>query len=59
VRMIFRLEVVVEAQTTQIEATSDFSDFDAEVQIEAPPIATPTPAATEAAPIATPTPAQG
>jgi len=44
VRMIFRLEVVVEALTTQIEATSDFSDFDAEVQIEAPPIATPTPA---------------
>jgi len=60
VRMIFRLEVVVEAQTTKIEATSDFSDFDAEVQIVAPPIATPTPAATEAAPTeSTPTPAQG
>jgi len=59
VRMILRLEVVVQDQTVQIEATSDFSDFDAEVQIEAPQIATPTPAATEAAPIATPTPAQG
>jgi hypothetical protein len=50
VRMILRLEIVTADFTTQIEATSDFSDFDAEVEIVAPDIATPTPAATEATP---------
>jgi hypothetical protein len=50
VRMILRLEMVVSELSTQIEATSDLSDFDAEVQIVAPDIATPTPAATGAAP---------
>jgi hypothetical protein len=44
VRMIFRLELVVSELTTEIEATSDFSDFDAEVQIQAPELPTPTPA---------------
>ena len=44
VRLIFRLELGLGAQSTRIEITSDFSDFDSEVQIETPVVATPTPA---------------
>jgi hypothetical protein len=47
-QLILRLEVAFGDQATRIEITSDFSDFGAEVQIEAPVVATPTP-----------TPAQG
>jgi len=43
VRLIFRLEVAIGAQSTRIEITSDFSDFGTEVQIQAPEVATPAP----------------
>ena len=43
VRLIFRLEIALGSQSTRIESTSDFSDFGADVQITAPPVATPTP----------------
>jgi hypothetical protein len=56
VELTFRLELAPGAQTTKIEVTSTFSDFGAEVQIEAPQASAPTPAATEPAPT-TPTPA--
>ena len=43
VRLIFRLELALGDQSTRIESTSDFSDFGADVQIEAPDVATPSP----------------
>ena len=47
VQLTFRLELAFGANTTKLEITSTFSDFDTEVEIEAP------------AEVATPTPAQG
>jgi hypothetical protein len=44
VQLIFRLELAFGVNTTKLEITSDFSDYGTEVQIEAPEVATPTPA---------------
>jgi len=55
VQLTFRLELTYGSQTTRIEIASTFSDFGAEVQIQAPEVATATSTATEPAP----TPAQG
>jgi hypothetical protein len=44
VQLIFRLELAFGANSTKLEITSDFSDFDTEVEIEAPEVASPTPA---------------
>jgi hypothetical protein len=58
VQLTFRLELALGANSLKLEVTSIFSDFDTEVHIEAPELATPTPAATESAPTEpTPTPA--
>ena len=50
VQLTFRLELALGAQTTKIEVTSIFSDFGAEVQIQAPEGVTPTPTPTPAGP---------
>jgi len=44
VQLTFRLELAFGANSTKLEITSSFSDFGTEVQIEAPELASPTPA---------------
>ena len=50
VQLTFLLQLTSGAQTTRVEIVSTFSDYGAEVQIEAPKVGSPTPAATGAAP---------